>query len=83
MYQCYFKNKEGIQCTNNSEDCWCSLEHRTLWQQQNYAGVTKMGKKKLSIKEMQKRLLEMGAKEGGTKQLPIDSGGSKILQPDA
>lgn len=62
IYQCYFVDKNGVQCQNRQQDCWCSDEHRIAWQESNYLDKRQRGEHRLSIQEMRKRLRAMGGK---------------------
>lgn len=64
LIQCYFnKGKidnsgKSLQCENETTDIWCSEEHKQLWQSEEY-GITETRREKLTINEIQKRLLQM------------------------
>ena len=72
MTQCYYNDHLGEKdrCKNNAAeedgpmDCWCSPEHRKLWQEYNIHNKPKEFKRKLTIKEMQAKCLEIGARQG-------------------
>ena len=57
-FQCYFTDN-GKRCENRQEDCWCSEEHKTAWQKENYNDNRARGEHQLRIPEIQKRLREM------------------------
>lgn len=63
-FQCYFEDPDITdikerRCKEMQEDYWCSEEHRNAWQEANYGKAKNKGKK-LTIKQIQKRLIQMG-----------------------
>lgn len=61
--RCYFENCKIEVSEDNEHYPFCSAKHHNAWADANY-GKTKNGKSKLTIPEMQKRLLQMGKKKG-------------------
>jgi len=71
MIQCYYNDHTpNERCKNNAAeedgplDCWCSPEHKKLWQAKNHFEPDREHRRKLTVKEMQQRLLEIGARVG-------------------
>ncbi len=63
MFQCYYQSNyedSKTRCTNVQEDYWCSEVHKNDWQTHHYKGVTMRKTKKLTVKQMQEKLLLMG-----------------------
>ena len=65
IYQCYFINENGKQCDKEWKDVdslftWCSEEHKKAWQRKTYGIDRPRESRKLTVKEMQERLLEIG-----------------------
>lgn len=58
-YQCYFVDGNGKQCEKRQEDCWCSPEHKTGWQQVSYNNVLPREVRRLTIVEMREKLKQM------------------------
>lgn len=60
LYQCYFVDELDNRCKNEQVDCWCSPEHKDLWQKKNYGIGRPRFARKLTIQEMQRELKQMG-----------------------
>ena len=65
LYQCYFINNDGKRCEMPWMDIvgletWCSPEHKHAWQKETYSAKDSNGRRHLTVKEMQKRCVELG-----------------------
>lgn len=59
FYQCYYTNDLGERCNKRQQDMWCSEEHKSAWQENNYVDKRPRGEHKLSVEDMQQRLKQM------------------------
>lgn len=61
IFQCYFVDENGVRCTKEQADCWCSPEHKKIWQEKQYGADLPRGeRKKLAVFEIQAAFHRMG-----------------------
>ena len=66
MYRCYYQtddSKPETRYGNDQEDCWCSEEHKLLWQKENYNDNRQRGLRNLKPKQLQIGLLDIQLRE--------------------
>lgn len=62
MFQCYYqsdRNDPTTRCKNEQEEEWCSEEHKSLWQKENYTDRRVRGIRRKTIEDIQENLRRM------------------------
>ena len=50
-YQCYYI-ENGTRCEKQQEEYWCSIEHESLWKEENYQHKQERHKRRLTKEEL-------------------------------